>query len=317
MSTPLLRRLAAYHSHNSINCNREEPTQDQNQYPHHQQQQQHQLPVLQSTSKSLPYIPPVVSPLRPNRHNSVSQKRPLPPVPPNQIGSNGLLRLATYLSGFYQSAHPTSFTGSNQSDKSTSSEPQKPTVQEATTITPQSSFVTLELEHDQSGVMYHPENQSQCLLARKSQTLQSEPQIPIIITEKENLDNVPKLVIQDKCDDDESSSQEREKATEESLSRLEYLKAGIPSTKEVQKEAIKDYYHCSFLKRIKSQEFISYFGEKLKFMEKKEWNVWFEKYLRQLDEKKPIVWGDKRLSTKNIFKNKTEIFIYIILGDIN
>ncbi|KAI8444185.1 hypothetical protein BY996DRAFT_8501661 [Phakopsora pachyrhizi] len=250
MSTPLLRRLAAYHSHNSINCNREEPTQDQNQYPHHQQQQQHQLPVLQSTSKSLPYIPPVVSPLRPNRHNSVSQKRPLPPVPPNQIGSNGLLRLATYLSGFYQSAHPTSFTGSNQSDSNTQnlnkqalpspnplepkkintdngfefSEPQKPTVQEATTITPQSSFVTLELEHDQSGVMYHPENQSQCLLARKSQTLQSEPQIPIIITEKENLDNVPKLVIQDKCDDDESSSQEREKATEESLSRL----AGYP-----------------------------------------------------------------------------------------
>ncbi|KAI8442950.1 hypothetical protein BY996DRAFT_6563455 [Phakopsora pachyrhizi] len=253
MSTPLLRRLAAYHSHNSINCNREEPTQDQNQYPHHQQQQQHQLPVLQSTSKSLPYIPPVVSPLRPNRHNSVSQKRPLPPVPPNQIGSNGLLRLATYLSGFYQSAHPTSFTGSNQSDSNTQnlnkqalpspnplepkkintdngfefSEPQKPTVQEATTITPQSSSVTLELEHDQSGVMYHPENQSQCLLARKSQTLQSEPQIPIIITEEENLDNVPKLVIQDKCDDDESSSQEREKATEESLSRLGYTQDEI------------------------------------------------------------------------------------------
>ncbi|KAI8449206.1 hypothetical protein BY996DRAFT_6618530 [Phakopsora pachyrhizi] len=44
--------------------------------------------------------------------------------------------------------------------------------------------------------------------------------IPLIITEEENLDNVPKLVIPDKCDDDESISQEREKATEESLSRL-------------------------------------------------------------------------------------------------
>ncbi|CAH7673545.1 hypothetical protein BY996DRAFT_6410064 [Phakopsora pachyrhizi] len=248
MSTPLLRRLAAYHSHNSINCNRDEPTQDQNQYPHHQQQQQHQLPVLQSTSKSLPYIPPFVSPLRPNRHNSVSQKRPLPPVPPNQIGSNGLLRSATYLSGFYQSPHPTSFTGSNQSDSNTqnlnkralpSPKPLEPKrintdngfessienlpvqnlrnqqFKKPLPLPPQSSSVTLELEHDQSGVMYHPENQSQCLSARKSQNLRSEPQIPIIITEEENLDDVPKLVIPDECDDDESSSQEREKAAEE------------------------------------------------------------------------------------------------------
>ncbi|CAH7690843.1 hypothetical protein PPACK8108_LOCUS26310 [Phakopsora pachyrhizi] len=186
MSTPLLKRLAAYHSHNLINCNREKPIQDQNQYPHHQQQQKHQLPLLLSTLKSLPYIPPVVSPLRSNRHNSVSQKRPLPPVPPNQIGSNGLLRLETYLSGFYQSAHLTSFTGSNQSDSNTqnlnkqalpSPKPLEPKrintdngfelsienlpvqnlrnqqFKKALPLPPQSSSVTLELENDQSGFM--------------------------------------------------------------------------------------------------------------------------------------------------------------------
>ncbi|CAH7670187.1 hypothetical protein PPACK8108_LOCUS4901 [Phakopsora pachyrhizi] len=205
---------------------------------------------------------------QPSHHGSVSLKRPLPPVPPNQIGSDRLLRLATYLSGFYQSTHPTSFTGSNQSDSNTQNLNKQalpsPKPLEPKRINSDNSFELL---------------------------IENLP-IPLIITEEENLDNVPKLVIPDKCDDDESISQEREKATEESLSRLEYLNTGITSTKEVQKEARKDYYHCSFLKRIKSQEFISYFGEKLKFMEKKkEWNVWFEKYLRQLDEKKPIVWG--------------------------
>ncbi|KAI8457784.1 hypothetical protein BY996DRAFT_6568376 [Phakopsora pachyrhizi] len=127
-----------------------------------------------------------------------------------------LLRLATYLSGFYQSAHPTSFTGSNQSDSNTqnlnkqalpSPKPLEPKrintdngfelsiknlpvqslrnqqFKKPLPLPPQSSSVTLELEHDQSG-------------------------IPIIITEEENLDDVPKLVIPDKCDDDESSSQE-------------------------------------------------------------------------------------------------------------
>ncbi|KAI8460480.1 hypothetical protein BY996DRAFT_6480288 [Phakopsora pachyrhizi] len=50
------------------------------------------LNLNSSSNISMPQIPPVVSPLRPNHHNSVSWRRQSPPVPPNQIGSNGLLR---------------------------------------------------------------------------------------------------------------------------------------------------------------------------------------------------------------------------------
>ncbi|CAH7674892.1 hypothetical protein PPACK8108_LOCUS9828 [Phakopsora pachyrhizi] len=141
----------------------EKHTQDQSQYPHHQQQQQHQLPVLQSTSKSLPYIPPVVSPLRPNLHNSVSQKRPLPPVSPNQIVKIGNLSISNTQNLNKQALpspkplEPKRINTDNGFELSIKNLPvqslRNQQFKKPLPLPPQSSSVTLELEHDQSGFM--------------------------------------------------------------------------------------------------------------------------------------------------------------------